>query len=279
MGASGSPGSEAQRGVSSSSLSCPGLPLPTLVLIPVCPSLLSLCHLGYGGPDPGSAQLRVFPGRRVSRTLRWPGPILVSLRTQGSWDEAQGWGCPSRDRGQARSCGMEGQRWQLGLGAQPTPPCPLQWSGKPGLGPWWTWTPTWPQQGRTKPPIPGPEGSQPHRRPWEGPQLAELRPSPWTSEPQSWTARAPRGGCGAVVPETPGPLPRRPPQLLPPPFPAGRTSCCASPPAWRVSGPERREAGWGRGEAERQVNIRWDRCSAGRPEGPGELGRAWPGRR
>ncbi|XP_044930886.1 linker for activation of T-cells family member 2 isoform X3 [Mustela putorius furo] len=42
MGASGSPGPEAQRGVSSSSLSCPGLPLPTLVLVPVCPSLLSV---------------------------------------------------------------------------------------------------------------------------------------------------------------------------------------------------------------------------------------------
>lgn len=72
----------------------PRLSLPSPFLAPVCPSLLSLCPLGCGRPCAGSAQLRVFPGKRMHRTLRWPGPIPVSPQTEGSRDWAQGWGCP-----------------------------------------------------------------------------------------------------------------------------------------------------------------------------------------
>lgn len=72
------------RGIAAPSHSRPGLSLPSLV--PVCPSLLFLCPLGCGRLGPGSAQLHVFPGKRINRTLQWPRPIPVSSpnrRVQG----------------------------------------------------------------------------------------------------------------------------------------------------------------------------------------------------
>ena len=80
--ATGSPGSEAQRGGSCSSL-LPALSLP-LFLVPVCPSRLSLCPSGCRRPSPGAAQPLVFPGMRINRASQWPGPIPVSPRMEGS---------------------------------------------------------------------------------------------------------------------------------------------------------------------------------------------------
>lgn len=71
-------------------------------------------------------------------------------------------------------------------------------------------------------------------------------------------------GCGLQAPGTLGLLPPASPQTLPSPSPAGRISCCSSPPASRVSDP--RTQGWGRGEVRlRQVNAWWEGDCAGEP--------------
>ncbi|XP_059010949.1 linker for activation of T-cells family member 2 isoform X2 [Mustela lutreola] len=85
-----------------------------------------LCPKGRGEPQRSWEE----GGRRVNRTLRWPGPI--------------------------------------------------PWSGKPGLGPWWTWTPTWPQQGRTSCCASPPASRGPDGDPDPAPKQPTQTPFPWT---------------------------------------------------------------------------------------------------
>lgn len=151
-------GSETERGVRQLLLlTLALLCASSLFLVPLCPSVLSLCPWGCGRPGPSSKPSHVFPGKRINRALQWPRPIPVSpkQRVQGR-GSGLGRFIPKSLHPEVVAMpdllGVRELHLQAGVGVQLTPARPLQWSG-----PWWTQH----YQGRNEPLILDPEGSQP----------------------------------------------------------------------------------------------------------------------